>query len=81
MNRIENPILLPDQGWKLKVREKITRCSKCGEELKFGQVYYCMATDTGYCYNCEKKILRTCNSVENQHEHFNIIVQEVEDGQ
>ena len=67
-----------DHGWRILVKEKITRCARCGEPMS-PPFFYCEEKDEAYCDRCEKNAFRPCHSLKEVHEHFNITKQEVED--
>ncbi len=67
--------IIPEQGGILTPEhdDKIEICGKCRKELRT-PFFFCGDRKQGYCRDCELGTgLNLCKSIENRHEHFNII--------
>lgn len=68
-----NNTRLEKWGHTLIMKNPPKRCSKCGINL-VPPFQFCKEFEKGFCENCEKGTSkRLCYSMEEEHEHFNII--------
>lgn len=72
---IYNLKLIENFGWVLqgKPYNWTNKCIRCGDDLKT-PFFFCNQFKEGICKPCEiSRFRRVCRSIEEEHEHFNIV--------